>query len=312
MKTLKCLAINLLLSVTAMTAAPAGAAPSQQLQQGLYAEEVEGNIASAIKIYGDIIKDSSAPGNLVAQALYRQGMCYLKLKEEPLAKAALEKLVAEHGEQGELVAKARAALDDLTDFDPALLMPPGTLLYMEFGSPGRQVETILKTLKGTPFENPLAAIAGPRPTQAAQGTANPVAALLNPSMMAEFKKIRSFAVGVTGIAQNNPPMVAVFCPGKSDALRGLIQAALGMAGPPGEPIEGMQTVAIKEFGAAAYDDKVVIVARPGSQLSMVCQAIQRGVVRAIAGVEQFVVQETEQGAETEYVYDALGAGGRGI
>ena len=249
-----------------MSSAPAGAAPSQQLQQGLYAEEVEGNIASAIKIYGDIIKDNSAPANLVAQALYRQGMCYLKLKEEPSAKAALEKLVAEHADQAELVAKARAALDDMTDFDPALLMPPGTLLYVEFGSPGRQIETILKTLKGTPFENPLAAIAGAHPAQAAQGPANLVAALLNPSMMAEFKKIRSFAVGVTGIAQNNPPMVGVFCPGKSDAMRGLIQAALGVAGPPGELIEGMQTVEIKNFGAAAYDDKVVIVARPAAQL----------------------------------------------
>lgn len=135
-KTGKCLAISLLLSVMAMTSAPA-AAPSQQLQQGLYAEEVEGNIASAIKIYDDIIKDNAAPPNLVAQALYRQGMCYLKLKEEPSAKAALEKLVAEHADQAELAAKARAALDDLTDFDPALLMPPGTLVYLEFGSPGQ-------------------------------------------------------------------------------------------------------------------------------------------------------------------------------
>ena len=264
-KTGKCLAISLLLSVMAMTSAPA-AAPSQQLQQGLYAEEVEGNIASAIKIYDDIIKDNAAPPNLVAQALYRQGMCYLKLKEEPSAKAALEKLVAEHADQAELAAKARAALDDLTDFDPALLMPPGTLVYLEFGSPGRQVETILKTLKGTPFENPLTAIAGAQPTNPGQGPANLVAALLNPSMMAEFKKVRSFALGVTGIAQNNPPMVAVFWPGKSDALRGLIQAGLGMAGPPGEPIEGMQTVDIKNFGAVAYDDRVVIVARPAAQL----------------------------------------------
>jgi hypothetical protein len=264
MKRLKCLAVSLFLSVFAVMPAPA-AAPSQQLQQGLYAEEVEGNMAAAIKIYNDVIQDNSAPPNLVAQALYRQGMCYMKLKEEPLAKAALEKLVAEHADQAELVAKARVTLDDLTDFDPALLMPPGTLMYMEFGSPGRQIETILSTLKGTPFENPLAALAGAQPANAG-GPVHPWAALLNPSMVTEFKKIRSFAVGVTGLAQNNPPLVAVFCPGKSDALRGLIQAALGVAGPPGEPVEGMQTVNIRNFGAAAYDDKVVIIARPASQL----------------------------------------------
>src|SRR5271157_1750419 len=115
MKTFKCLATSLLVSALAITAALA-APTSQQLQQGLYAEEVEGNIALAIKTYGDIIKDNSAPANLVAQALYRQGMCYLKLKEEPLARAALEKLVAEHADQAELAAKARAALEDLTDF----------------------------------------------------------------------------------------------------------------------------------------------------------------------------------------------------
>ena len=56
-----------------------------------------------------------------------------------------------------------------------------------------------------------------------------IGALLNPSMMAEFKKIRGFAVGVTSITQNNPPMVSVLYPGKSDALRGLILADPGMA-----------------------------------------------------------------------------------
>jgi len=40
-----------------------------------------------------------------------------------------------------------------------------------------------------------------------------------------------------------------------------------MAGTPGEPIESMQTVNIKNAGAeAAYDDKVIIVAQPASQL----------------------------------------------
>jgi len=33
-------------------------------------------------------------------------------------------------------------------------------VYAEFGSPGRQIETILTMLKGTPYENPLATIGG--------------------------------------------------------------------------------------------------------------------------------------------------------
>ena len=248
------------------TAAPA----SELLQKGLYAEEVEGNIDSAIKTYGEVIKKTDAPRNHVAQALYRQGMCYLRIKDEQAAKTAFEKLVNEYADQTEMVQKAQLALDDLMDFDPAALMPPGTLIYVELGSPGKQVETILNMLKGTPYENPLAAIGN-------QNTANPnqksagdiVGALLNPSMMAEFKKIRGSAIGITGVAKGNQPMIAVLYPGKSDALRGLIMAGLNMAGTPGEPIEGMQTINIQNAATAAYDDKVIIVASLPDQLKWV-------------------------------------------
>ena len=48
------------------------------LQEALYAEEIDGDLNKAIKIYEQIIKDKSAQRTQVAQALYRQGMCYLK------------------------------------------------------------------------------------------------------------------------------------------------------------------------------------------------------------------------------------------
>jgi hypothetical protein len=275
MNTSRNLTISLLLTAMAMVCNSAVAAStSELLQQGLYAEEVEGNIDSAIKTYGLVIKNSSAPPNHVAQALYRQGMCYMKLTDEQSAKAVLEKLVAEYPGQTEIVEKARPILADLMDFDPAALMPPGTLVYVEFGSPGRQVETVLNMLKGTPLENPLAAMGGQQATNSNQRSPGDiVGALLNPSMMTEFKKIRSSAVGVTDISQKNPPMIAVLCPGKSDALRGVILAGLGMAGTPGELLEGMQTVNIRlpdqgqqEQLAVAYDDRVIIAALPASQL----------------------------------------------
>ena len=269
MKKIASITISLLLTAAAMTCNTALAASTGELlQQGLYAEEVEGNMNAAIKTYEQVIKNSSAPGSHVAQALYRQGMCYLKIKDEQSARAVLEKLVTEYPGQTEIVEKARPVLDDLTNFDPATLMPPGTLVYVEFGSPGRQIETILTMLKGTPYENPLAAIGGQQTGNPGQKSPGDImGALLNPSMMAEFKKIRGSAIGVTGIANNNPPMISVLYPGKSDALRGLILAGLGMVGTPGEPIEGMQTVALKNIGAeVAYDDKVIISAQPASQL----------------------------------------------
>jgi hypothetical protein len=268
MKKLASLTISLLLTAAALTCTPARAAStSELLQQGLYAEEVDGNINAAIKLYGQIIASSSASGSQVAQALYRQGMCYLKIKDEASARTALEKLVADYPGQTDLIEKARPVLDDLTDFDPAALMPPGTLVYAEFGSPGKQIETILTMLKGTRFENPLAALGKPQGNSGQKSPGDIMAALLNPSMMAEFKKIRGSAIGITALSQNNPPFVSVLYPGRSDALRGLILAGLGMVGSPGDPIEGMQTVTFKGGrAAAAYDDTVIIIAEPPAQL----------------------------------------------
>lgn len=269
MKTLTSIITGLMLAAVTLTCHTAFAVTTGELlQQGLYAEEVEGNIDSAIKTYDKVIKNSSAPANHVAQALYRQGMCYIKIKDEPAAKAVLEKLVTGYPDQTDLVEKARPVLEDMTDFDPATLMPPGTLAYIELGSPGKQIETILGMLKGTPYENPLAAVGGQSGGNSGQKSPGDIAAaLLNPAMTAEFKKIRSTAMGITGLEQNHPQMISVLYPGKSDALRGLILAGLGMAGSPGEAIEGMQRVNLPEDMAVAYDDRVVIMARPASQLT---------------------------------------------
>ncbi|GAI36614.1 unnamed protein product, partial [marine sediment metagenome] len=215
---------------------------------------------------GQIIADSSAQRSHIAQAMYRQGMCYLKKQNEQQAKEVFAKLVANFSDQTKIVDKVKPMLDELGNADPAALMPPETLIYIETGSPGRQIETILNMLKGTPFENPLAAL-GVGGGQSQRSPGDMMAALMNPSMIAEFKKIRGMGIGVTGVAQNNPPVIAVLFPGKSDALRGLILAALGMAGTPGEPIEGMQTVTIAGTAGVAYDDNVVIIAQPAGQLT---------------------------------------------
>ncbi len=233
------------------------------LQEGLYAEQVDGDLDAAIRIYGQIIKDSSAQRSHIAQAMYRQGMCYLKKQDEQQAKDVFAKLVANYSDQTKIVDKVKPMLDELSDADPAALMPAETLIYIETGSPGRQIETILNMLKGTPFENPLAALGGGKgPGPGGKSHGDMMAALMNPAMMAEFKKIRGMGVGITGIAQNNPPAIIVLFPGKSDALRGLILAGLGFLGRPGEPIEGMQSVVFSDGGGAAYDDTTVIIASP--------------------------------------------------
>jgi hypothetical protein len=234
--------------------------PSELLQEGLYAEEIDGDLDKAISIYSQIIKDGTAQRSHIAQALYHQGMCYMKKQQEQLARQDFEKLVAEYSDQTSIVNKAKPFLQEVSNADPAALMPPDTLVYVEFGSPGKQIDTILDMLKGTPLENPLAAIG--RANHGGPSPGDIVSGFLNPNMMAEFKKIRGAGIGITGIAHPNPPLIIVLFPGKSDALRGLIFGGLALWGKPVESIEGMQTVEFTDGGAAAYDDTVVIVVSP--------------------------------------------------
>ena len=260
MERLKDITIILLLAVVLPASAASAKEAGVLLQEGLYAEEVDGDLDAAIKIYEQIIQDRSAQRSHVAQALYRQGMCYLKKQQEPQAKRAFETLIAEYSDQTKVVSKAMPLLQGLGTADPATLMPPDTLVYLEFGSPGKQVDTILNMLEGTPLENPLSALGRGHQTGVSPGDI--VGGFLNPSMMAEFRKIRGVGIGITGIAQPNPPIIVVLYPGKSDGLRGLLFGALAFAGKPVEVVEGMQTVEFTDGGGAAYDDSVVILASP--------------------------------------------------
>jgi len=269
METLKHTTVFLMLVVGIAAVTAPAKSPSALLQEALYAEEVEGNLDTAIKTYQQVIDDPSAQRSHLAQAIYRQGMCYLKLKNESQASQNFQKLVSQFSDQTDIIKKVQPMLEDIINRDPADLMPPETLVYVELGSPGKQIETILNLLKGTPFENPLAVIPGPR-GPIGPGGASPdqiLASLLNPSMIAEFKKIRGMAVGVTSVQQDNPPMVAVLYPGKSDALRGIILALLGIVAQPGEPIEGMTSLIIKDSAGIVYDDNVIILAQPLEQLT---------------------------------------------
>jgi tetratricopeptide (TPR) repeat protein len=255
------LLLALLLAVPAAAASTKSAA--ELLREGLYAEEVEGNLDAAIGIYQQIILDTNSPKNLVAQALYRQAMCFLKKKDETAARGVLQKLVKDYPDQTDVVEKARPVLEALGNADPASLMPPETIAYIEVGSPGRQVATILKMLKGTPLENPFNVIG--MKNGAGETMNSPIqmlSAVLNPSMLTELEKVRGIGVGILDIAQKNPPAIIVLYPGRSDVLKGFLQMVMTAVGRPAEPIEGMTTVAFGDGGGAAFDGTVVIAVSP--------------------------------------------------
>lgn len=86
---------------------------SALLQKGIFAEETEGNLDAAIKIYEGIVKEAEANRSLAAQAQYRLAVCYQKKGNKEQAIAALRQLIAAFPNEGTLNEKARALLRDL-------------------------------------------------------------------------------------------------------------------------------------------------------------------------------------------------------
>ena len=256
-----------LLAAATITCGSAYALTSGEcLQQALYAEQIEGDLPAAIANYQTIIDDAVAPEEHAAQALYRQGLCYMQLKQDEKAAIALSRLVSDYAGQSNLVEKARPILDSIQIFDPASLMPPETLAYLELGSTGKQLETILGMLKGTPLEDPLLALSQSDPEALRSGAGPLVAGLMNPAMQEEFTKIRGLAVGLVDIQPHNPEAVAVLHLGDSTMLRSLLMTGLSMVARPGAVIEGMPTYSIQRRVDVASDGQVFLVSFPSGRL----------------------------------------------
>ena len=89
--TLVAIGLFTLMSTVAATAAES---LSVLLQKGIFAEETEGNLDAAIKIYEGIVKDGEANRSVAAQAQYRLGVCLVKKGKHDEAEAAEQMLFA--------------------------------------------------------------------------------------------------------------------------------------------------------------------------------------------------------------------------
>ena len=259
--------IYLLAAVTMAHSGAYALSSGETLQQALFAEEIEGNLSSAIADYEKVINDPGASNAHKAQALYRQGMCYLRMEQTERAAAALSQLVQTFPEQSELIAKATPVLEQISDFDPAAFMPPETLAYLEFGDIGGQIETLFEMLKGTPLEDPLGMIAQSDSEVLRENSGLLISRLLNPAMKEDFMKIRGLAVGLVDVNDEQPEIVAVLHLGDSAMLPALLMTGLSMAATPGEKVEGLQTYSIEGQVAIALDNQVLFAATPASRLS---------------------------------------------
>lgn len=113
------------MAVTLFTSTAEAKSPSVLLQEGLYAEEIEGNLDAAIKIYERVIAEAKAAEQTAAQATYRIGMCHLKKGQKAQAAEHFQSIVSKFPQQDSLVAKAQEHL--------AKLKPPVAIKGLTFG-----------------------------------------------------------------------------------------------------------------------------------------------------------------------------------
>jgi Tol biopolymer transport system component len=83
------------------------------LQKGIFAEETEGNLDAAIKIYQQITTEGVTNHSVVAQAQYRLGVCYQKKGSKEQAISALNDLLKQFPAEAALGQKARKLLTEL-------------------------------------------------------------------------------------------------------------------------------------------------------------------------------------------------------
>ncbi len=107
------LLVAAVLPLVAATATTAAESPSLLLQKGIYAEEVERNLDSAIKIYEQIAAESAANRSVVAQAQYRLAVCYQKQGKKELAISTFNDVLKQFPSDVTLGQKAREALAQL-------------------------------------------------------------------------------------------------------------------------------------------------------------------------------------------------------
>jgi len=113
MERTRCVTAVLVLVIAAFASAETDTPVSVLLQEALYAEQIEGDLDGAIKIYEQVITKAEKYNELAAQASYRMGLCFLKKGEEEKAAAQFEAVVTKYPDQEKLAEKAREQLAEL-------------------------------------------------------------------------------------------------------------------------------------------------------------------------------------------------------
>lgn len=113
MERFKSTIIILLLALGLLSPIALAESPSVLFQQGLYAEETEGDLDKAMEIYSQVLGEYKEIERIAARATYQLGMCHLKKGEKEKAAEYFNEVADYYPEQTSVVKKAQAQLEKI-------------------------------------------------------------------------------------------------------------------------------------------------------------------------------------------------------
>ena len=164
--------------------------------------------------------------------------------------------VAERAESDSaLQRRAQVAIEeireDLASAEFSRLMPSETIFFAELNRPGAKLGSLLKELG------------------LLSDSSGEVGLGISPRLLDAALGMRGAAVALTAIDPNGGPPegIVVLHPGDQDALRGVIETAIGNGGRPVEPIRGAQTWSVEGESFVCLTRRLVIASRSRDQIA---------------------------------------------
>ncbi len=95
----------------------------EKIQEGIFQEEMEGDLDAAVKLFQQVVDDPQAKARDTVEARYRMAGCYRKLGKNELAQEQLRAIIEKYPDQKLFVKKAKTVLEELTASEPIKLGP---------------------------------------------------------------------------------------------------------------------------------------------------------------------------------------------
>ncbi len=264
----------------AVSTAAAQTSPEVQLREGLYQEQTLRQPELAANTYRGLTEMAHAPTLIRAEAHLRLGICLERMGQVDQARREFERVVRQFADHPIIVEQARQCLNAISVADPATLMPPDSLLYVELLRPGRQVEGFLASLKDLDeagLEVLLTRLLGEKGFRRLSN-------MLIDAVREDLTHIDSVAVGI--LAWEDAPygipnrFLVVIHPGKSIAARGFLAMLAQASGRPSGSYKD-----VKLWDIPDGQDGIITFAnlpdRPGADAVMLAGKDRQVVCRAI-------------------------------